>query len=249
MEFFILVLLVCLLIFLASLFLLAGDDLVFLRRDISMERVFDMGLVMAILSLLGARILYVMLNPSSGFLNPLVFIMFPYFPGLSLTGALVGGLFAFFLFYAKDAKAPKGRLLDFFSISFLATLPPGFLGFLLLSLGDKEAKHFHIIGLIVVFIILLIVILKFSLPALLSGKLKDGTIGVIFLISFSIISLIENAIDRGGKNLLSGGIEDVALLLIFFVSLVFLFRQEKLISRIKKLNLKTIVKLSKISRT
>ena len=145
MEFFIFILLICLLIFLGSLYLLANDDFVLLRHDVSMERVFDMGLVMSILSLLGARILYVVLNPSASFLNPLVFIMFPYFPGLSLTGALVGALFAFFLFYAKDAKAPRGRLLDFFSISFLATLPPGFLGFLLLSLGDKELKHFHII--------------------------------------------------------------------------------------------------------
>jgi len=245
-EFFIFVLLICLLIFLFSLYLLAKDDFVLLRHDVSMEQIFDKALTLALFSLLTARILYVALNPRPSFLNPLVFFGIPYFPGLSLTGALVGALFAFVLFYAKDSKAPKGRLLDFFSISFLATLPVGLLGYLFLSWADNEVKHAHIIGLIVVYIILFIVVLKFCLPALLSGKLKDGTIGIIFLISFSIISLIENAIDRGGKNLLNAGIEDFILFLIFFVSLVFLFRQEKLISRIKKLNLKTIVRLSKI---
>lgn len=245
MQFFIFVLLICFLIFLFCLYLLANDDFVLLRKDVSTEKVFDMALVMSILSLLGARILYVIVNPNSGFLNPLVFIMFPYFPGLSLTGALIGALFAFFLFYAKYSKVPVGRLLDFFSISFLATLPVGLLGYLFLSWVDNEVKHAYIIGLIVVYIILLIVVLKFCLPALLSGKLKDGTICLIFLISFSTISFTENAIGRGGKNLLSGGIEDVALLLIFFVSLVFLFRQEKLLTKVKRLNFKNIAGLTK----
>ena len=104
MGFFILVLLVCLLLFLGSLYFLASDDLVLLRKDTSLERVFDMALVMTFSSLLSARILYVVLNPGPGFLNPLVFFLFPYFPGLSLTGALIGALFAFFLFMPNTQK-------------------------------------------------------------------------------------------------------------------------------------------------
>lgn len=238
MEFFIFVLLICLLLFLLSSYLLANDDFVLLRNDVSMEQIFDKALAMALFSWLTARILYVVLNPDPIFFNPLVFFGFPYFPGLSLTGGVVGALFAFFLFYAKDAKAPKGRLMDFFSIAFLATLPVGFLGYLFLSLADSEVKHPHIVGLIVTYIILLAVVLKFALPLLLSGKLKDGTISLIFLISFSIISLIENAIDRGGQKLFSTGIEDFILVLILIVSGVFLFRQEKLLTKIKKIKLK-----------
>lgn len=224
MEFFIFVLIICLLLFLFALFLLANDDFVLLRQNVSMENIFDKALVVALSSWLGARILYIVLNPDPIFFNPLVFFWFPYFPGLSLTGAVVGALLA----------VPKGRILDFFSISFLSTLPIGFLGFLLLSLADNEVKHSHIIGLIVTYIILFIAILKFALPLLLSGKLKDGSIGLIFLVSFSIISLIENAIDRGGKNLFNGGIEDFTLVLILLIFAVFLFRQEKILSKVKK---------------
>ena len=223
MDFFILVLLVCLLIFLGSLYFLANDDLVLLRKDTSLERVFDIALVMAFSSLLSARILYVILNPSSGFLNPLVFFLFPYFPGLSLTGGVVGALFAFFLFYARESKAPVGRLLDFFSIAFLVALSVGLLGFVILSWGQEDT--FPMIGLIVAYIALLAVVIKFYLPEMLRGELRDGTITLIILLSFSAVSLLANFIQ---KQKIDFSIEEWILIVLFLSSLALLAKQHRL---------------------
>ena len=78
----------------------------------------------------------------------------------------------------------------------------------------------------------------------MSGRLKDGTIGLIFLICFDIISLVGNFIGRVG-NLLNLGLEDLILVIMLYASLVFLFRQEKLLTKFKKLNLKAIAKLKR----
>lgn len=124
MQFLILVLLFCFFIFLFALYLLTRDDFVFIRKDVSLEKVFNMAFTTFAASILGARILYVILNPSSNFFNPLVFLLFPYFPGLSLVGGVGGGVL-FLVFLCKYQKLPMGRLLDFFSISFLSALPMG----------------------------------------------------------------------------------------------------------------------------
>lgn len=230
MQFFIFVLLVCFLIFLFCLYLLANDDFVLLRKDVSLERVFNIAFLVAIFSLISSRVLFIVLNPSSNFLNPLVFFLFPYFPGLTLTGGLVGGIIAFFIL-VKRGKSPTARLFDFFSISFLCPMALGFLGYFLLS--KSKFFSFHYISLIVVYLALFVVFLKILLPRLLNGQLKEGTIGIIFLISFSAISVLENFIGRIGKTF-SFSIEDFILLFLFIVSLVFLVIQEKILEKVKK---------------
>jgi len=241
MDFFIFVLFVCFFIFLFCLHFLSRDDFVLLRRDISIERVFNIAFIVGALSLFSSRILYVALNPSEKFLNPLVFFLIPYYSGLSLIGGVVGG-FLTLLLLSRLKKMPEGRFLDFFSISTLSAMPIGFLGLLLLR-GKNFSLVFVVLALI--YFALFVLFIKVLLPRLLEGKFKDGTIGFIFLISFCIISLIENAIDRGVKNLFNPRIEDFVLLLIFFVSLVFLFRQEKLLTKVKRLNFKNIAGLTK----
>lgn len=237
MQFFILVLVTCFLIFLFCLYLLANDDFVLLRKDVSTEKVFNIAFLVAIFSLISSRVLFIVLNPSSNFLNPLVFFLFPYFPGLTLTGGAIGGIIAFFIL-AKRGKFPTARLFDFFSISFLSPMALGFLGYFLLS--KSKFFSFHDIGLIVVYLALFVVFLKILLPRLLNGQLKEGTIGIIFLICFSIISLVENLVGRVGKNIFNLGVEDIILFLVLFVSLVFLFRQEKLLAKIKKFRTKRV---------
>jgi hypothetical protein len=234
MQFLILVLLFCFFIFLFALYLLTRDDFVFIRKDVSLEKVFNMAFTTFAASILGARILYVILNPSSNFFNPLVFLLFPYFPGLSLVGGVGGGVL-FLVFLCKYQKLPMGRLLDFFSISFLSALPIGTIGYFLVSRQNLFA--ILPISLILAYIILFFVFIKILLPLLLSGGLKDGTIGLIFLICFASISLVGNFIGRVG-NLLNLGLEELILTILLYTSLVFLFRQEKLLTRLKKFKLK-----------
>ena len=234
MQFLILVLLFCFFIFLFALYLLTRDDFVFIRKDVSLEKVFNMAFTTFAASILGARILYVILNPSSNFFNPLVFLLFPYFPGLSLVGGVGGGVL-FLVFLCKYQKLPMGRLLDFFSISFLSALPVGIIGYILVS--KQNLFTIWPISLILVYIAVFFVFIKILLPLLLSGRLKDGTIGLIFLTCFSIISLVGNFIGRVG-NLLNLGLEELILVIVLYASTVFLLRQEKLIGKIKKFKLK-----------
>jgi len=196
--------------------------------------VFNVAFVVGIFALFASRILYVALNPSEKFLNPLVFFLIPYYPGLSLVGGVVGG-FLTLLFLSRLKKMPEGRLGDFFSISTLSAMPIGFLGLLLL-----RGKNFSVVFVVLAltYFALFVLFIKVLLPRLLEGKFKDGTIGILFLICFSIISIAEILVARVGKNIFNLGIENVVLLLIFFISLVFLFRQEKILSKIKKFKLK-----------
>ncbi|OGH19960.1 MAG: hypothetical protein A3D74_03620 [Candidatus Levybacteria bacterium RIFCSPHIGHO2_02_FULL_37_13] len=234
MHLLILVILLCFFIFLFALFVLTRDDFVLIRKDVTLDVVFNISFVAFAVSLTSSRILYVILNPSSDFLNPLVFLLFPYFPGLSLLGAVAGGVL-FLVIICKQLKLPIGRLIDYFSISFLSSLPIGIIGYFLLE-GENLFKMGPII-LVLVYTVLFFILIKILLPRLLSGRLKDGTIGLIFLICFSLISLISGFMARG-KNMFNLGLEDLILVITLYASLVFLFRQEKLLTKIKKLKLK-----------
>lgn len=238
MQFFIFVLLICFFIFLFPAFLLSRDDFVFIRKDVTTEKVFNIAFVMFAASIFCARILYAVLNPGLNFLNPLVFFLFPYFPGLSLVGGVGGGVL-FLLALSKFKKLPFGRLFDFFSISFLSSFPFGILGYFLLS--EEFIFSPRPIILFLTHVIVLIFFLKLLLPRMLRGRFKDGTVGFLFLISFSAVFLVDNAIGRG-KNIFNLGIEDLILVIILYTSVVFIFRQEKVLSRIKKVNLKRIAR-------
>src|SRR3989344_6058385 len=103
MHLLILVILLCFFIFLFALFVLTRDDFVLIRKDVTLDVVFNISFVAFAVSLTSSRILYVILNPSSDFLNPLVFLLFPYFPGLSLLGAVAGRVL-FLVIICKQLK-------------------------------------------------------------------------------------------------------------------------------------------------
>lgn len=192
MNFYILILAICLFIFLYVLYFLSHDDFVILRNDVSMEKIFNSALIFSVTSLFSARLLYVVSNPQEIFLSPLGFLLFPYFPGLSLAGGILGG-FVFLIFYLRFKNLPVGRLLDFFSIGFLSASPIGFLGYILLS-GKSITLNFLLSFILNIF--LLFIFLKFLLPLSIGGKFKDGSLGILFLITFSgtffLINLILN---------------------------------------------------------
>lgn len=239
MQFLAFVLLISFFIFLFPVFLLSRDDIIFIRKDVTTERVFNIAFILFAVSILFARIFYVISNPNLDFLNPLVFFLFPYFPGLSLAGGAGGGIL-FLLILSKFKKLPSGRLFDIFSISAMCSLPFGLLGYFLMS--GENIFSARLIVLFLIHVIGLIFFLKILLPKMLSGRFKDSTVGFLFLIFFSIVFLVDNALGRAG-NMFSLGIEDLILILMLYTSVVFLFRQEKLFTKLKKLNSKNIVNL------
>ena len=124
MQFFILVLLVCLFIFLFCVYFLAKDDLILLRKDVSMEKFFNLTFLGTIFCLLSARLFYGIFHATTILLNPIVLLLFPYFPGLSLVGGVIGGaIFFLYLYFVKKKQLALGRMFDFCSIGFFVTFP------------------------------------------------------------------------------------------------------------------------------
>jgi hypothetical protein len=231
MQFFIFVLLICLFVFLYCVYVLSNDDFIFLRRDVTMEKIFNMIFIGGIFSLFFSRLFYGFQAPNI-FRNPFVFLLFPYFPGLSLLGGVVGlGVYFLYLTRRQGDPLPLGRIYDFFSIAFLISLPIGFTGYLLflgngieIRLGAEAISYF----------VLFIIFLKFFLPKLLSGVFKEGTITSLFLICFSVVSLTSNAFSKISISGYFKNFENIVLILILLSSTVFIVGREKLVERIGK---------------
>ncbi|MBI4089756.1 MAG: prolipoprotein diacylglyceryl transferase [Candidatus Levybacteria bacterium] len=233
MQFFILVLLICLFVFTYCVYLLAKDDFIFLRRDVTMDKIFNIIFLGSLCSLFFARLFYGFFGTKYIFANPLAFLLFPYFPGLSMLGGAVGASVVF-LFLARNKKnsLPLKRLADFFSIAFLITLPIGFLGyFMFAEIGFPVIRA---ASMIFSYLLLFVIFLKFLLPQLLSGKLKEGTIALLFLICYSLVSLVANALPKINILDFFTNPENLILIVGFFAAAFFLSRQENLLLRIRK---------------
>lgn len=105
MDFLFAILLVCLLVYLFTVHLLAKEDLVFVRKNITLETLFNLAFYTCGMGLLASRIVFVALHFKPGYFHPLVFLLFPYFPGLSLVGGIIGAML-FLMLYGKRKKNP-----------------------------------------------------------------------------------------------------------------------------------------------
>jgi prolipoprotein diacylglyceryltransferase len=233
MQFFILVLLICLFIFLYCVFVLANDDFIFLRRDITMDKIFNIIFLGSFISLFMSRLFYGFFYNNIVFLNPLKFLLIPYFPGLSLLGGVVG-IIIFFIFLKnrEEKQFPLERIGDFFSIAFLISLPIGFVGYYIFS---EKADIIKLSVQALIYFVLFIIFLKFFLPKLLSGKFKEGSVTFLFLICFSIINLIFNIFLKVNILQYFKNFENILLIVILLLSSGMLVREENLLSKIRQL--------------
>src|SRR4030042_6733147 len=109
MQFSIIVLFICFFFFLYILHSISKDDFIIVRKDIPMEQIFNTAFLTAFVSLFFARFFYIIFNPESIPKTFLGFLALPYFPGLYLAGAVLGGGF-FAVLYAGYRKLPAGRI-------------------------------------------------------------------------------------------------------------------------------------------
>jgi prolipoprotein diacylglyceryltransferase len=225
MHLLIVILIISLIVFLFCLHVLAKEDLIFVRKNITMEMLFNIAFYTIGVGILSARIIYVVEYFSLGFLNPLVFFLFPYFPGLSLVGGVVGATLFILLYKAK--KYPSGRIFDFFSMAFLAALPVGFFGQgLLLGMRDR----FSGILMPLIFLITLIFFVKVLLPLNTRGEIEDGSLGFLFLVVFSLTTLISVGVRATNIIGLIMQLDVILLIILFIFSLFMLIVKEKHIS-------------------
>src|SRR5262245_59018409 len=89
-----LVIIPALLIFLYSLYKLSGDDHVLIRKNISLEQMFDVAFGTLWISLLVSRIYFFLVDQK--LINNFFVAFFTTKGGLSLAGAVVGGICALY---------------------------------------------------------------------------------------------------------------------------------------------------------
>ncbi len=232
MELFLLIIFFfCFVIFLYYLHSSAKDDFVLMRKNVSLEQLFDVAFLTGFAALFTSRLLYVFFHFSTDYLNPLVFFGLPYFPGLSISGALIGaGLFL--LLYGRRKRLPASRIADFFSIAFLLSVP---IGFLAAGILNKTADSILFYTVSVLSLLLFFFFAKMLYPKLLGGQYKDGTITYLFLMNFPLVFLLSQIISRATLKQFYFTLEDGIYVGIFLVGIVLYMRQEHLPQRRKNI--------------
>ena len=114
----ILIIFVCFFLFLFITYYLGRDDFVLTRKDILVSKVFSLAVLTGLIALFSARFVFVLSYPTSVLLNPLGFLAFYYYAGLSLVGAMVGSEI-FIYAYCKYKKMPAGKIFDLFTLSWI----------------------------------------------------------------------------------------------------------------------------------
>lgn len=209
------------LVFLFTLYKITKDDYVFIRKNISVEQVFDIAFLTTLIILFFSRFFYFLLHPV-GDNYYITYFSFIQKGGFSLVGAVVAGAATLYLI-AKYKKIPLGRLFDFFSLSFLIALPFGFLS---QSIFLKHINLYISLLNIISYAIVGILFLKFIYPKILNRSLKEGYITVLLLIFFSVMSLL-NSLIATFKNFDFVSIDKICLYILFLVSIVLLIKLER----------------------
>lgn len=177
-------------IFLLSLYLLSREDFVFLRRNVSTEQLFDIAFLDGLVALFLARIIYVAFHFTFAYFNPLVFFLVPYFPGLGISGVILGSFF-FLLWISRNKKIPTGHLLDVFSVSFFYGLSAALFGYGILSL---VSKHYMLAAIDIVWGIISLSLSILFGSILMKSVWKDGSMSTVIVICISLVLLITRGL-------------------------------------------------------
>ena len=208
------------LLFLYFIYKLTKEDYVFIRKNVSLEQVFDMVFVSLGVSLIFSRLFYLVFHYRLGD-NLFLLFFSSEMGGFSFFGAFLGGLLTLYLF-GQYKKLPLERLFDFIILAFVVALPVGFIGSALLA---KDISIIFLLGNAIVYAIFAIFSLKYVHPKLESRELKEGNLYVIFLFFFSIVLLINAIMLNKGGTIGLITIESITLFLFFIFSIVHFVKQ------------------------
>ncbi len=220
-------LLVSFFLFLFSLYILSHDDFVMLRKNVTVEQIFNIAILTGFISLFFARLVFVLFHFNSGFLNPLVFFLFWYFPGLSLAGGILGGI-TFLLYYASSRKLPVARLFDFFSFSLLAVLP--FSTFVTFLFAQNKARLVELI-IFLLYAIIFLIFIFFFLPRYRKATIKEGSLGQFALLFICIVALTAEFLQKNVKIFSIFTLESFLFIGMILVIGFYILKREKIIAR------------------
>jgi hypothetical protein len=227
MQYLIFLLLFLFLVFLFTLFALCRDDFVLFRKNIDMEKVFNLAFLIGLIGLFFSRLFYVVFYFKPVYLNPLAFSLFPYFPGLSLPGGLLGASLCL-AFLLRGKKYPEGRLFDFFILAFsIALLLGQLILFVVLYFFTKQWNFILLVDAVLLFLVFLLVFRVFK-----NHGLKEGSTGLSLVLFISIGAMITAYVTKSA-NMISFYKEVALWIITLLTSLVFFLRQESPVSFFK----------------
>jgi hypothetical protein len=224
-----LVLIPALLVFLFLLYKLTGDDHIFIRKNISIEQMFDTGFNTLWVSLLVSRIYFFLFD--ANFSGNYFIAFFTKWGGFSFAAAIASAILFLYL-VGKYKKIPLGRLFDFFTLSLLFALPVGYLSIALLRWQQKMMIPYMLCTL--VYLIAAIVFRKFLYPKLLNRSLKEGTMGIYFFLLFPLVSFATTFVNFGKSSFILFTVTNVMYISIFLAGIVLLIKQER--NRLRRRN-------------
>ncbi|HEX8965246.1 MAG TPA: prolipoprotein diacylglyceryl transferase family protein [Patescibacteria group bacterium] len=221
MQFILEISLVSLFVFLYCIFVFAKDDFILLRKNITLEQLFNISFVIYILGFLFARLVYVLEHISPKYLDPFVLFLFPYFPGLSISGGILIGI-AYLLIILNKKRLPFFRVFDIFSISFIYAFSAGLPIFAVIEfLLTRKIPFIPAIEAILYFVLAVILTLLF-----VKNKIKDGSTVYLGISFFSLFFIAFSIQITKGKISFNFTPEDVVLVFIWFFFFAMFFYQQ-----------------------
>lgn len=215
------ILFITIFIFLFTLYVLSLDDFVFLRKNVSQIILFDIVLVSGLVGLFFSRLAYALLHPSFAYFNPLVFFIVPYFPGLSLSGFLIGGCLTIYMLCVRR-KLPMGRIFDVFALSLYPASAVFFLGEVI---QDGLKKDFFLLVVSLGSGMLFMLLFFFFKRFLTKSAWHDGSMSITLLAVFAVLHLINQVVQTKLKAVPLEASVFAVFFCILFIS--FLFKKFK----------------------
>lgn len=206
------------------IFSLARRDLVLVRHSIGEEAIIDLVIASFFFGFLGARILHVAIYFENFGFDIFRWILFPYFPGLSLMGGVLGAL-GFILIFCRKRKLPIRTILDIAVLGFLLASPFGFLG----------AFPIYIIEGILFFLLFLI----FTIFRKMRIIRRDGIVALTFFCIFAIVTFAFDFVRFDRKYIAFLTVNQWISIVLAATSITFLvrFKKEEISRFLRKNNL------------
>ena len=205
------------------LYILSRQDFVLLRQNISLAQIFDSAILGLISALVTGRVFHIINNFNFELLHIIKFFHLLKFPGISTLGFFLGGGIALALLFRK--KKGLSRIYDIFTIAFFPAYS-----------FSVITKHYPPAFFLLPFILLFlsIIIFVFFIRSHNRYILRDGSIGIIFILILCFENFFLQSITSGRVNLfLDYSFYQLLSVPIALISLILLFLNQKRIYKSK----------------
>ncbi len=198
-------------VFLFSFYSLSKEDFYFIRKGITLDDLFNIVFIGIFWGIIASRVVFVLMHMNAT--SNLFFYLFTLSAfNASIPGFIIGTLLAIGVTSARR-NILYWKMLDYVSIAFLSAFP-------WMILGISGNIYAFLLYLVLLFFFILVL-----LPNYRKSSLKEGSISLLFVIMFSLVSLLENIFILYNNNKLPE-IEDYFYIFLFFISSLLLIRSQ-----------------------